>query len=82
MELNTLSLGKRRITVSVNHEIYSRIFEGKKVNKSQIVEKALEKFYQIQLKKQVIAFCSMKDESDIEDVELALPAQSEVLDYE
>lgn len=82
MELNTLPLNKKRLNVSINPEIYYQVFENIKTNKSQIVEMALKDYQRLQLKRQIIAFCSAKDDTDIEDSELSLPAQLETLDYD
>ncbi|MFH1564225.1 MAG: hypothetical protein ABIF11_12550 [Nitrospirota bacterium] len=82
MEVHTLPLKKRRITVSLNPEIYYQVFENAKVNKSQIIERALKEYQRIHLKRQIITFCSAKDYTDIEDAELTLPAQLEALDYD
>lgn len=78
----TLPLKKRRITVSINPNLYYQVFKDTEGNKSQIVERALETYYRLQLKKQVMTFCLTKDTSDLEDAELSLPAQLEVLNYD
>ena len=82
MELNALPLNKKRLNVSINPEIYYQVFENIKTNKSQIVEMALKDYQRLQLKRQIIAFCSAEDSTDIEDAELSLPAQIEILDYD
>ncbi|MEW6103577.1 MAG: hypothetical protein AB1630_07190 [bacterium] len=74
--------GKVRFTISVSPEIYNRVFADKKVNRSQLIEMALDEFSRNDLRKKVVEFCSLKDESDLADAELALPAQMEALNHD
>jgi hypothetical protein len=74
--------GKIRLTISVSPEVYNRVFVDKNVNRSQLIESALEEFSRNELKRKVTEFCCMKDESDLVDAESVLSAQMETLDHE
>lgn len=69
-----------RLTVSIDPAIYREVFRDEGMNKSRVVQEALDLYRRESLRREIERFCATPDPSDLRDAERALSAQREAMD--